>query len=335
MEATGAGRDVRRFVSAVIARSDARILRETKVFEEGVVLALHAVESWLEVFGERVEEELEDDDEEEEDDSDDEEEVEEDEEDSDDEEEEEDDDDEERKQKDRAVEAARELLRALISHSLLPTFVHVFLQNRSVSDWLKHSEIYVLILGCLERMVDNGLGKILDEPMAVLAEDANEEESLFGRGDGMDSIAEASPYHWRLARMQRREREAVGGGSTSESSSGAEDDLYSSEEDAAYTETDATSPDEDSDADEEEYEDKDDDEEGGKRRTWHAADYAFGGRALGRERGVSIKMLVAKLEEHRGPLMAFGATVKFQTTKGKVERLCDGISMLLLQQVMC
>ena len=47
----------------------------------------------------------------------------------------------------------------------------------------------------------------------------------------------------------------------------------------------------------------------------------------------SIKALVTKLEEHRGPLMAFGANVKFPATKVKVNCLCDGISYLLLQQV--
>lgn len=44
--------------------------------------------------------------------------------------------------------------------------------------------------------------------------------------------------------------------------------------------------------------------------------------------------LVKQLEAHRRPLMALGAKVQFSATIEKVNSLCDGISYLLLQQVM-
>ena len=43
--------------------------------------------------------------------------------------------------------------------------------------------------------------------------------------------------------------------------------------------------------------------------------------------------LIKKLEMHRSGLRAFAAKVQFEATLDKVNRLCDGISYLLLQQV--
>ena len=43
--------------------------------------------------------------------------------------------------------------------------------------------------------------------------------------------------------------------------------------------------------------------------------------------------LIKKLEVHRSGLRAFAAKVQFEATLDKVNTLCDGISYLLLQQV--
>lgn len=237
-----------------------------------LIRALHAIESWLKVFEERREEYGDDED---------------------------DDDD--------VIDPSKHLLHPLITRSLLPSIFHAFLLNRNVGDWLKHSEIYSLIIEVLKRFVDNGLRKVLDEPIVALLQD--------------DEEGSPTPFHWRL-----RSAKAEGqGGATSESSSGAEDSAGSNSESDKDTETDATSPDEGSSED-----DADDSDD--KRRTWVA-----GGELSSRlnqgARQRSIKALVTKLEEHRGPLMAFGANVKFPATKVKVNNLCDGISYLLLQQV--
>ena len=47
----------------------------------------------------------------------------------------------------------------------------------------------------------------------------------------------------------------------------------------------------------------------------------------------SIGDLIKKLEMHRSGLRAFAAKVHFEATLDKVNTLCDGISYLLLQQV--
>ena len=86
--------------------------------------------------------------------------------------------------------------------------------------------------------------------------------------------------------------------------------------------------------------DDDSDEDEDKRNTLHGSDMsstptqtASSARAAFAVTRLPIRALVAKLEEHRAPLMAFGATVKFPATKAKVHTLCDGISYLLLQQL--
>jgi len=43
--------------------------------------------------------------------------------------------------------------------------------------------------------------------------------------------------------------------------------------------------------------------------------------------------LIKKLEMHRSGLRAFATKVQFEATLDKVNKLCDGISYLLLQQV--
>jgi hypothetical protein len=233
---------------------------------------LYAIESWLKVFEERREEYGDDED---------------------------DDDD--------VIDPSRHLLHPLITRSLLPSVFHAFLQNRNVGDWLKHSEVYLLIVEVLKRFVDNGLRKVLDEPIVALHPDE----------DG----GSPTPFHWRF-----RARPGEQGGSTSENSSGAEDSNGSNSSGSDKDiETDATSPDEASDDDDESEEDK--------RRTWVAGGDLSARLTQGARPPRSIKALVTKLEEHRGPLMAFGANVKFPATKVKVNCLCDGISYLLLQQV--
>ncbi|TEB16535.1 hypothetical protein FA13DRAFT_1650626, partial [Coprinellus micaceus] len=195
------------FIDLVISRGD----KNTKAFEEVLIRALYAIESWLKVFEERREEYGDDED---------------------------DDDD--------VIDPSRHLLHPLITRSLLPSVFHAFLQNRNVGDWLKHSEVYLLIVEVLKRFVDNGLRKVLDEPIVALH------------------------------------------------------------------------PDEDG---------------GSPTPTWVAGGDLSARLKQGARPPRSIKALVTKLEEHRGPLMAFGANVKFPATKVKVNCLCDGISYLLLQQV--
>ncbi|KAJ2917150.1 hypothetical protein MD484_g3230, partial [Candolleomyces efflorescens] len=282
------------FIQVVIARTNSDV-RNTKAFEGAVIRSLHAVSSWLVVFQERREEEEDDDD---------------------------DSDDEEQQQstKRSQPDLVQDLLYPLISRSLLPSLVHAFLQNRNVGDWLKHGEIYVLILEVLRKLVDNGLGRILDEP--IVTSDPSEDGEL------------SSSPEYRFNSSTKRSARGIPsspGTSTSESSSGGED--HDSSESERGTETDDTSPAEDSDDD-----DSDDSDDDNKRNTSDISSTptqtaSTSARAAFAVTRLPIRALVAKLEEHRAPLMAFGATVKFPATKAKVHTLCDGISYLLLQQL--
>jgi hypothetical protein len=60
--------------------------------------------------------------------------------------------------------------------------------------------------------------------------------------------------------------------------------------------------------------------------------YPSGSKKLGAE-PEPIGDLIKKLEMHRSGLRAFAAKVQFEATLDKVNMLCDGISYLLLQQV--
>ncbi|KAJ2924373.1 hypothetical protein H1R20_g12721, partial [Candolleomyces eurysporus] len=274
------------FVQVVISRTNSDV-RNTKAFEGVVIRSLHAVSSWLVVFQERKEEE-------------------------------EDGSDDEEQGKRPGPDLVQDLLYPLISRSLLPSLIHAFLQNRNVGDWLRHSEIYVLILEVLRKLVDNGLGRVLDEPIVTVDDDS--------RDGGLSS----SPDYPRRSTTKRTTRGSMSSSpetSTSESSGG--------ESSESEIETDETSPAEDSD------DDDDDDDEEDKRKTLDASEYisstptqtASSARTAFSVTRLPIRALVAKLEEHRAPLMAFGATVKFPATKAKVHTLCDGISYLLLQQL--
>lgn len=209
---------------------------------------------------------------------------------------------------DDVIDPSRHLLHPLITRSLLPSVFYAFLQNRNVGDWLKHSEIYVLILEVLKQLVDNGLRKVLDEPIVALLQ-----------GDYDEDTSQA-PSHWKFKAQNPRGHSA---GSTSESSSGAEDSTGSTSESDKDTETDATSPNESAEED-----GGDDDYYLEKRKAWAAGRVAPSARSPR-----SIKAVVAKLEEHRSPLMEFGRSVMFPATREKVNCLCDGISYLVLQQV--
>lgn len=213
---------------------------------------------------------------------------------------------------------AKGLLQVLVSNSLILPFVHGFLQNLDVGDWLKHSEIYVLILEVLRRLVENGLSTVLDDPIDPNREDDDELVEDFGE----------TTYAWKSQNGRPR-----GILSASESSASSDADDYSSESDGDATETDATSPGA-SDS-------EDDEDDNGKKarrvRGCSRAKFALRSAVRGRRKsdtGIAIKALVTKLEEHRGPLMNFGATVRYAAVKAKVDALCVGISYLLLQQIL-
>ncbi|KAF9528112.1 hypothetical protein CPB83DRAFT_767307 [Crepidotus variabilis] len=92
----------------------------------------------------------------------------------DDEDDDDDDDDEEEDDEDEAAEdvdqhkreerdAHENQLLSLFRSSYLLEVLHAFLSNNKPRDWIAHSETYIAILEMMRRMLDSGLGAVLNE----------------------------------------------------------------------------------------------------------------------------------------------------------------------------
>lgn len=181
--------------------------------------------------------------------------------------------------------------------SLMPEVIRGFLRNTNVKDWITHSEIYTAILDLLRYMFEGGFGDVvMDVPLRRVEKSCGLGEWMLGRGEIVWISEDESED------KEREDREKKGEISRGQLRGGAEKPV----DDTRVYVHDTYTPAECS--------------ETGKRRKSALA--------------VPLKSLIMDLETHRGSLWEFLDRVSFTPTVVKLNMLCDGISQLLLGQVL-
>ncbi|TFK21261.1 hypothetical protein FA15DRAFT_658436 [Coprinopsis marcescibilis] len=86
--------------------------------------------------------------------------------------------------------SSRTTSKRLAEDTLLPQILHVFLRNENVSDWIRFAGVYGRVLGVLRRLVEAGLGEVLEWTRKVQVQKAG--ASGLGSQVGARAVAETS-----------------------------------------------------------------------------------------------------------------------------------------------
>lgn len=183
----------------------------------------------------------------------------------------------------------------LFERSLMPEVIHGFLRNTNVKVWITHCEIYCAILDLLRYMIEGGFGGIMAVPLRRVEVSCGLKEWVWGRGE----IVWVSEFGSEREREKEREEEQERKGR----------DMWRGQL------------------------------RGGAEKPVGVVEKGEKGQEMGVEEvrcasAVPLKNLIMGLETHNGSLLELLDKVTFAPTVVKLNALSDGISQLVLGQVL-
>jgi hypothetical protein len=223
--------------------------------------------------------------------------------------------------------------------SLMPEIIHLYLSNTNVKDWITHSEMYTAILDLLRYMFEEGFGEgVMDVGLRRIERSCGLREWLLANNNKRGG---EMMHMWVLVREEmeraKKEMERVRKGGMSrgllrggaeereeglvDSGSAAAVDVSSST--SSVTTTTTTT----------------DKKEKNKKSEEVEVETEVKKVMVIREKGIAatmvpLKSLIMGLETQRTSLLEVLDKVTFMPTVVKLNMLCDGISQLVLGQVL-